>query len=84
MRDARFGVEVIVDGGEAAEKEAADVREDGGAARRDFPLRKKSVKGAERVVDALSVLEASGLGSERLEEVAGGVRPRLGMPLTET
>ena len=57
---AGFGVEVGIDGRERAEKQAADVGESAGAARRDAPLGAESVEGAEGMVDALGVLEAAG------------------------
>jgi hypothetical protein len=60
---------VVIDGGEGAEEEAADVGEDGGPARRDASFGKEIVESAEGVVDALKPLEIERITSEHLAKV---------------
>jgi hypothetical protein len=52
---------VVIDGGEGAEEQAADVGEHGGAAGRDASFGEEIVESAEGVVDALGPLEIEGL-----------------------
>src|SRR5712692_9073640 len=60
---------VVIDGGEGAEEQAADVGEDGGAAGRDGSFGQEIVESAERVVYALGPLEIEGLTGEGFAEV---------------
>jgi hypothetical protein len=60
---------VVIDGGEGAEEQAADVREDGSAAGRDASFSEKIVESAEGVVDALRPLEIECITSEHLAKV---------------
>ena len=62
---------VGVNGGEGAEEQAVDIRQDGGAARRDAVLSQKLVQVAESVVDALGGLEALGIPNERSVDIGG-------------
>jgi hypothetical protein len=66
-----FGIEIGVDGCQGAEKQAADVGEGARAAWGDASLCAKSVEGAEGVIDALSVLEATGFVGQSGGEVLG-------------
>ena len=52
---------VVVDGGEGAQKETADLGEDGGAARRDATLGDEFVESAQGVVNALGTLKVEGV-----------------------
>jgi len=67
--DLDAGVAVVIDGGESAEEEIADVGEDGSAAGRDVAGGEELVEVAEGVVDALGGLEALPLEEERFGEV---------------
>jgi hypothetical protein len=60
---------VVIDGGEGAEEQAADVNEDGGAAWGDASFGDEIVEGAEGVVDALGPLEIESITSEHLAKV---------------
>jgi hypothetical protein len=60
---------VVIDGGEGAEEQAANVGEDGGAAGRDASFGEELVESAEGVVDALESLEIEGLASQGFAEV---------------
>jgi hypothetical protein len=65
---------VVLDGGEGAEEQAADVGEDGGAARGDAAFGEEIVEDAEGVVDALRPLEIEsvpGEGDTKIFGVAG-------------
>jgi hypothetical protein len=62
---------VVIDGGEGAEEQAADVGEDGSAAGRDASFSEKIVESAEGVVDALGPLEIEGVAGECFAEVNG-------------
>ena len=64
-----FGIKIVVDCGQRAQKQAADVGEDAGAARRDTSLGCERVERAEGVVNALSVLKAAGLLGQDGQEV---------------
>jgi hypothetical protein len=66
------GGPIGVDLRESAEKEAADVGENGGTAGRDAVLGQEFVKVLEGVVDALGGLEALEV-SDELEAVIGGL-----------
>src|SRR5882762_4109583 len=66
-----LGVKVGVDGGQGAEKQAADVGEGAGAAWGDTSLCAESVEGSERVIDALSVLKTACLVGQSGGEVLG-------------
>jgi hypothetical protein len=66
------GGPVGVDLREGAEKEAADVGEDGGTAGRDAVLGQEFIKVLEGMVDALGGLEALEVADE-LEAVIGGL-----------
>jgi len=65
------GGAVGVDGGEGAEKQAADVRENGGAARGDAVLRQELVEVHEGMVDALRGLEKLELRGQVLVVIGG-------------
>jgi hypothetical protein len=60
---------VVIDGGECAEEQAADVGEDGSAAWGDASFGEEIVEGAEGVVDALRPLEIERITSEHLAKV---------------
>jgi hypothetical protein len=60
---------VVVDGGEGAEKEAADVRECRGAAGGDAVAGEQTVELVQGTVDVLGALEAVFLLHELVEEV---------------
>jgi hypothetical protein len=60
---------VVIDGGEGAEEQAADVSEDGGAAGRDASFGEEIIESAEGVVHALGPLEIEGVAGKRLAEV---------------
>jgi hypothetical protein len=60
---------VVLDGGECAEEQAADVGKDGSAARGDAAFGEEDVESAEGVVDALGPLKIVSVPSERLAEV---------------
>jgi hypothetical protein len=60
---------VVVDGGKCAEKETADVSEDGGATGRDASFGKEFVENAQGVVDALGALKVEGVPGELDSEV---------------
>src|SRR4029077_19106696 len=64
-------VEVVVDGFEAAQHEAAAVGEDGGLAWRDAPLGQQLVQGDQRVIDLLGALEVGTAIEELRREVDG-------------
>jgi hypothetical protein len=72
---------VVVDRGQGAEEEAADVGEDGGAAGRDASFGEEIVESAEGVIDALRILEFGGLTGEGLANIqrsrGGVVRTKL-------
>ena len=71
---------VVLDGGEGAEEQAADVGENGGAARGDAAFGEEIVEDGEGVVDALRPLEivsVAGEGDTKVFGVAGfGTRVR--------
>ena len=62
---------VVIDGGEGAEEEAADVSKNGGAAGRDASFGEEIVESAEGVVDALRPLEIESVAGEHFAEVNG-------------
>ena len=64
-----IAVGVVVDGGEGAEEEAADVGENGGAAGRYASFGEEIVESAEGMIDALRVLKICGLTGKRLAKV---------------
>ena len=69
---------VVLDGGKGAEEQAADVGENGGAARGDAAFGEEIVEDAEGVVDALRPLEivsAPGEGDTKIFGVAPGSEP---------
>lgn len=70
---------VVVDGGECAEEQAADVGEDGGTSRGDAAFSEEDVESAEGVVDALGPLKIVSVPSERLTEVRRGSRCACGV-----
>jgi hypothetical protein len=66
---AGFGTRIVIDGLECPKKEAADIGEGAGAAWRDASLGAESEENAERMVDALGVLEAIGFLGQDSQEV---------------
>jgi hypothetical protein len=70
---------VFVDGGQGAEEQAGDVGESSGAARRDASTGEKFVEGGEGVIDALGILEVTGVLGEFRGEVFGVGRFRGGV-----
>jgi hypothetical protein len=74
--DLEVGGFVAVDGGEGAEKHAGNVGESGGAARGDASAGEKFVEGGEGVVDALGILEVTGVLGKFRGEVFGVGRLR--------
>jgi hypothetical protein len=61
---AGIGVAIVVDGGEAAKKQRADVGESGSAAGRDASAGEELVERGEGVIDALGVEEIAGVAGE--------------------
>jgi hypothetical protein len=63
-------LELAVHGGDGAEKQIADVGEDGGTARRDTILREKEQEFGENVVDIGGRGELGGFAGESGAEIA--------------
>jgi hypothetical protein len=63
------GIELVLDGGEGAEEQAADVGEDGGVAGCNAILSEEVVEFGEGLVDAFGGLEAAGFAREGGGEV---------------
>jgi len=70
------GVELVLEGGESAEKQAGDVGESGGAAGGDLAAGEETKEMGEGMVDALGGLEVFGALGEQVGEVlsVGGWR----------
>jgi hypothetical protein len=77
------GVEVVVDRGQGAQEEAADIGEGGGTAGRDASLGEEGLEGDERIVDAGGVLEPAGSCGERSQEILGFAGLTLSVPRAE-
>jgi hypothetical protein len=72
-------VELVLDAGESAEKQAGDVGESGGAASGDMAAGEETKEMGEGMVDALGGLEVFGALGEQVGEVVGVGGGRFGV-----